>query len=70
MNWKNNIDEGFNRISLVIGIFLALISGFLSYAITKGSILHVIFFILLGFCLGYGLISLLGWIVNGFIGKK
>ena len=70
MNWKNNISEGFKRISIVAGVVCAIFSALLSWGISNGNIFYTTIFTILGYAIGYGFISLINWIINGFIGKK
>lgn len=70
MSWKNNISEGFKRISIVIGVVCAIFSALLSWGGSNGNIFYTIIFTILGYAIGYGFVSLINWIINGFIGKK
>ena len=70
MSWKNNISEGFKRISIVVGVICAIFSAALSWGISNGNIFYTIVFGILGYAAGYSLIALINWIINGFIGKK
>ena len=69
MSWKNNISEGFNRVSIVLGFIAAIILGLLSWVVSEGNIFYSIIFAVVGYWLGRGLVILINWIVNGFIGK-
>jgi len=69
MSWKNNISEGFNRVSIVLGFTAAIIFGLFSWVVNEGNIFYTIIFAVVGYWLGRGLVILINWIVNGFIGK-
>ena len=69
MSWKNNISEGFNRVSIALGFIAAIIFGLFSWVVNEGNIFYTIIFAVVGYWLGRGLVILINWIVNGFIGK-
>ena len=70
MSWKNNISEGFKRISIVIGVICAIFSTAISWGASNGNFFYAIIFGIFGYAIGYGFIGLINWIINGFIGKK
>ena len=69
MSWKKNITEGFNRISIVLGVLFAIIGGLLTCVGSNGNIFYTIIFVVVGYWLGRGIIIIINWIINGFIGK-
>jgi len=65
MKIDKGITEGFRRASLVVGIFLGLVTFFLTYSWDVKFYL-VVFWTVVLFLLGIGLVRLLGWILSGF----
>jgi hypothetical protein len=61
----SSISEGFRRLAIVIGAFLGLgvaAIGIVAGAALEGSLIGVALFLM-----AYGLVRLLGWIVDGFV---
>jgi hypothetical protein len=69
VSWKKNITEGFNRISIVLGVLFAIIGGLLTWGGSNGNIFYTIIFVVVGYWLGRGIIIIINWIINGFVGK-
>ena len=69
MTWKNNISEGFNRLSIVLGVIFSITGGLFTWAASEGNFFYTIIFAIVGYWIGRGLIILINWIIKGFIGK-
>ena len=53
----------------MLGVIFAIIGGLFSWIASEGNIFYAIIFAAAGYWLGRGLIILINWVINGFIGK-
>ena len=72
MNWKENISEGLRRVGLIVGIFFLILFGIIGFFIGNNSFLSIPYMLLggvIGFFAGFGLVQLINWVINGFLGR-
>ena len=72
MNWKENISEGFRRVGLIVGGFFLILFGTVGFVAGNNSFLAIVYMLfggIIGFFLGFGLVQLINWVINGFLGR-
>ena len=71
---QSGIVKGFRRLAMVVGICLTIPGAFIGLFFageidsTFGSFLVISGFTVVPFCFGWGVVRVVGWIVDGFIG--
>jgi len=72
MNWKENISEGLRRVGLIVGFIFLFIFGIIGFWGGENSFLAIPYMLLggvIGFFVGFGLVQLINWVINGFLGR-
>jgi len=72
MNWKENISEGLRRVGLIVGFFFLILFGTIGFVTGGNGFLSIPYMLLggvVGFFVGFGLVQLINWVINGFLGR-
>ena len=65
MTWQHKVSIGLYRIALVVSIFFSLMAFLVFY---QAGIFNALLAAVITFGIAFGLVTLLNWILRGFIG--
>jgi hypothetical protein len=65
MSWQHKVSVGLYRIALVVSIFFSLMAFLVFY---QAGIFNALLAAVITFGITFGLVTLLNWILRGFIG--